>query len=72
MTYEEKIQAVIRNLDSGGADTYEEWAKNILRSIGITEESCKEVCEYCGKTECRCWEFCEDCGRLKKSDCECL
>ena len=39
MTYEEKLQQVIARLDSDGADSEEEWAANILRSIGITPEN---------------------------------
>jgi hypothetical protein len=39
MTYEAKVQAVISKLDSDGADSEREWAENILRSIGITEQT---------------------------------
>lgn len=39
MTYAEKLKRVIARLDSDGADSEEEWAANILRSIGITPET---------------------------------
>lgn len=39
MTYQDKVAAVMGGLDSDGADSEEEWAKNILRRIGITKEN---------------------------------
>lgn len=39
MTYEQKVQTVISKLDSDGADSEREWAENILRSLGITEQT---------------------------------
>jgi len=38
MTYADKLKRVMAKLDSDGADSEEEWATNILRSIGITPE----------------------------------
>ena len=39
MTYEDKIQSVISNLEDSGADSEREWAEIILRGIGITPEN---------------------------------
>jgi hypothetical protein len=39
MTYTEKLERVMARLDSDGADSEQEWAENILRSIGITPET---------------------------------
>ena len=46
-TYEDILKAVVSKLDSDGADSEEEWAGNILRSIGITPESHKKTADLC-------------------------
>ena len=39
MTYQEKLERVMARIDADGADSEQEWAENILRSIGITPEN---------------------------------